>query len=177
MAIWYRFQTLSWKEANWIGCHCHVIIANRAKVNLFLLSHKLLSGFLMVVILVYASFPKKIRGLLFRNMVALSSCDDDGKMGIKSHGNIKTSRLSSTLDNDSRLNIFHRNFSLISIKHVHVCSLGCLGLISWFFIGLTRILQISKSLEDSSAETERRFERASLSTQNFPASRANFEHT
>ena len=75
-------------------------------------------------------FPKKIRGLLFRNMVALSSCDDDGKMGIKSHGNIKTSRLSSTLDNDSRLNIFHRNFSLISIKHVHVCSLGCLGLIS-----------------------------------------------
>ena len=130
MAIWYRFQTLSWKEANWIGCHCHVIIANRAKVNLFLLSHKLLSGFLMVVILVYASFPKKIRGLLFRNMVALSSCDDDGKMGIKSHGNIKTSRLSSTLDNDSRLNIFHRNFSLISIKHVHVCSLGCLGLIS-----------------------------------------------
>ena len=37
---------------------------------------------------------------LLLSMMALS-CDDDGKMGIKSHGNIK-SRL-STLDNDGRL--------------------------------------------------------------------------
>ena len=106
MAIWYRFQTLLWKEANWIGCHCHVIIANRAKVNLFLLSTNYCLVFLWWSFWCMPLSPQKIRGLLFRNMVALSSCDDDGKMGIKSHGNIKTSRLSSTLDNDSRLNIF-----------------------------------------------------------------------